>query len=54
MDTGLIIFIVAAVAALCLFVAGVFLLAGLGWALIGAAVSFLAAAGFIRKGLIGE
>lgn len=54
MDTGLILFIVAAVAALCLFIAGVFVLAGLGWSFIAGAVSFLAAAGFIRKGLTGE
>lgn len=54
MDTGLILFIAAALAALCLFVAGVFLLAGLGWAFIAAAAAFLAAAGFIRKGLTGE
>lgn len=54
MDTGLILFIVAAVAALCLFVTGVFVLAGLGWSLIAGAVSFLAAAGFIRKGLTSE
>jgi len=54
MDTGLILFIVAAAAALCLFVAGVFVLAGVGWSLIAGACSFLAAAGFIRKGLTSE
>ena len=54
MDTGLILFYVAAVAALCLFAAGVFILAGLGWSLIAGAVSFLAAAGFVRKGLTSE
>lgn len=54
MDNGLILFIVVALAALCSLVGGVFLLAGLGWALIAAGVSFLAAAGFIRKGLTSE
>ncbi|PMW10187.1 MULTISPECIES: hypothetical protein, partial [unclassified Pseudomonas] len=54
MDTGLILFIVAAAAALCLFVAGVFVLAGVGWSLIAGACSFLATAGFIRKGLTSE
>lgn len=54
MDTGLILFIVVALAALCLFVSGVFVLAGLGWSLIAGAVSLLAAAGFIRKGLTGD
>jgi hypothetical protein len=54
MDTGLILFIAVASAALCLFVAGVFVLAGLGWSLIAGGASFLAAAGFIRKGLTSE
>lgn len=54
MDTGLILFIVTAAAALCLFVAGIFVLAGLGWSLIAAAASLLGVAGFIRKGLTGD
>ena len=54
MDTGLILFIAAAVAALCLLVAGVFVLAGTGWSLIAGGASFLGVAGFIRKGLTGD
>ncbi|TDV44407.1 hypothetical protein EC919_11479 [Pseudomonas graminis] len=54
MDKGLTLFIVVAVAALCLLVAGVFLLAGLGWSLIAGGAACLVAAGFIRKGLILE
>ncbi|XRA83177.1 hypothetical protein RPN52_08170 [Pseudomonas putida] len=38
---------------LLLGVAGVYVLAGLGYALLAAAGSLLVAAGFIRKGLIG-
>jgi hypothetical protein len=54
MDTGLIVFIVTAVVGLCLFVGGVFILVGTGWACIAAAGAFLVAAGFIRKGLTSE
>ena len=53
METGLILFIAVAVVAFCLIAAGVFVLAGLGWALVVGGVSFLIAAGFIRKGLTG-
>ncbi|MNJ39579.1 hypothetical protein D3C77_344560 [compost metagenome] len=51
MKTGLIIFLVLAASGLLLGVAGVYVLAGLGYGLLAAAVGFLAAAGFIRKGL---
>ena len=54
MDNGLILFLVVAIVALGLLVAGVFVLAGLGWALVAAGAGCLAAAGFIRKGLTGE
>ncbi|MEN5029098.1 MULTISPECIES: hypothetical protein [Pseudomonas] len=43
--------------ALCGFasaVAGVYVLQGLGWALIAGGLSLLSIAGFVRKGLIGE
>lgn len=51
MNTGLIVFLLMAVAGLCLLVGGVFILAGLGWALVGGGCALLLAAGFIRKGL---
>jgi hypothetical protein len=54
MDIGLTLFIASSVVAVCLFVAGVFVLAGLGWSLIAGGAGFLAAAGFIRKGLTGD
>ena len=53
MDTGLLLFIAVAVVAFCLIAAGVFVLAGPGWALVSGGLSFLLAAGFIRKGLTG-
>lgn len=52
MNAGLVIFLIAAAAGLCLFVAGIFVLYGLGWSLLAGAVSMLAVAGFIRKGLV--
>lgn len=51
MKTGLIIFLALAAGGLLLGVAGVYVLAGLGYCLLAAAFSCLAAAGFIRKGL---
>ncbi|SOQ06541.1 hypothetical protein [Pseudomonas syringae group genomosp. 3] len=54
MNTGLLIFLVTATVGLCLFVGGVFVLAGAGWALIAGSGSCICAAGFIRKGLISE
>lgn len=52
MKTGLIIFLALAAGGLLLGVAGVFVLAGLGYSLLAASGALLAAAGFIRKGLI--
>lgn len=54
MNTGLLVFLLAAMAGLCLLVGGVFVLAGLGWALVASGAACLAAAGFIRKGLTSE
>lgn len=54
MNHGLIIFLITAATGLALGVAGVFVLAGLGWSLLAGACALLLAAGFIRKGLIGE
>lgn len=54
MNTGLLLFLLAAVAGLCLLVSGVYVLAGLGWSLIAAGACFVSAAGFIRKGLTSE
>jgi len=54
MNTGLLIFLLAAVAGFCLLVSGVFVLAGLGWSLIAGGMACLLAAGFIRKGLTSE
>lgn len=51
MNYGLIIFLVASGAGLAMCCAGVFVLAGLGWALVAGGVSCFAVAGFIRKGL---
>lgn len=51
MKTGLIIFLVLAAGGLLLGVAGVYVLAGLGYSLLAAACACLASAGFIRKGL---
>jgi len=54
MDNGLILFVVVALAALCLLVAGVFVLAGTGWSLVAGGIACLAVAGFVRKGLTSE
>ncbi|NNA50473.1 MULTISPECIES: hypothetical protein [Pseudomonas] len=50
----LLIFILTALAGLALAVSGVYVLLGLGWALLAGAVSLLLIAGFLRKGLTGE
>ncbi len=50
--TGLYLFF--GVLGLALFVAGTFVLLGLGWALISGAASAFAIAAFIRKGLTSE
>lgn len=52
MNIGLLIFLLAAISGLCLLIAGVHLLLGLGWALIAGAGSMFCIAGFLRKGLI--
>lgn len=53
MNKGLILFLLAAVGGLCLGVAGVFVLAGLGWSLLAGGAALLLVASFVRKGLIG-
>jgi len=53
MNTALIVFLVLAAGGLLLGVAGVYVLAGLGYCLLAAAAALLLAAGFVRKGLIG-
>ncbi|MFW8566161.1 hypothetical protein [Orrella sp. 11846] len=52
MKTALTLFILSGLLGLALAVAGVYLLAGSGWALIAGAVSSLLISGFIRRGLI--
>lgn len=49
--TALIAFLVSGLAALALFCAGVYVLAGAGWALIAGGASLLCVAAFIRQGL---
>lgn len=44
-------FIASALVAFCLACAGVWMLAGTGWALLTGAVSFFSIAAFIRRGL---
>lgn len=51
MNTGLIIFLAVSLAGLLCCCAGVYLLAGAGWALVAAGIACFAIAGFIRKGL---
>lgn len=51
MNYGLITFLAASAAGLGLSCAGVYVLAGLGWALVAGGASCFAVAGFIRKGL---
>lgn len=51
MNSATILYLVCAVVGCGLLCAGVFLLAGVGWALIAGAASCFAAAGFIRRGL---
>lgn len=50
----LLVFIITALTGFALGVAGVFVLHGLGWALIAGAISLLLIAGFVRKGLTGD
>lgn len=51
LKAALYLFVMAALAGLCLIAAGVFLLAGLGWALVAGGVCLLVCAAFIRSGL---
>lgn len=53
MNAAIVIYIICALNGLGLFVAGVFILAGLGWSLLAASVSMLAISAFIRSGLSG-
>jgi hypothetical protein len=48
------VFILTALCGFGLAVAGVFILAGLGWALLAGAGSLFLIAGFVRKGLTGD
>lgn len=47
-------FIAAALCGFALAVAGVYVLLGLGWALLAGGGAFLLIAGFVRKGLTGD
>jgi hypothetical protein len=47
-------FIIAALAGFCMACAGVWMLAGLGWALLAGALSMFCIAAFIRRGLSSE
>lgn len=47
-------FYACAVAAFCLACAGVWVLAGTGWALLAGSASFFCVAGFLRRGLISD
>lgn len=48
------VFILTALCGFGLAVAGVYVLVGLGWALLAGAGSLLLIAGFVRRGLTGE
>ena len=48
------IFIACALSAFCLACAGVWVLAGTGWALLAGAVSLFSIAGFLRRGLTSD
>lgn len=54
MNTGLLIFLTCSLLGLGLLVAGVFVLLGIGWALLAGGVALLVIAGFIRKGLTSD
>ncbi len=53
MNAATIFYLVTALLGFGLMVAGVFILAGTGWALITAAVSLFCIAAFVRRGLVG-
>ena len=54
MNAAAALYILLGVLGLSLFVAGAFVLFGLGWALMAGACASFAGAGFIRKGMTGE
>lgn len=54
MSLPLMFFILTALAGFGLLVGGVYILFGIGWALIAAAASMFLISGFIQKGLAGE
>ncbi len=54
MNTGLLIFLMCSLLGLGLLVAGVFVLLGIGWALLAGGVALLVIAGFIREGLTSD
>lgn len=47
-------FIACTLAAFCLACAGIWMLAGTGWALLAGSLSLFCIAGFIRKGLVSD
>ncbi len=53
MNAATILYLITALLGFALMVAGVFILAGTGWALITAASSLFCIAAFIRRGLVG-
>jgi hypothetical protein len=52
MNAATILYLVTALLGFCLLVAGVFILAGTGWALITSAASMFCIAAFVRRGLV--
>lgn len=54
MNFGLLVFLLISLAGLALCCVGVYVLLGLGWALVAGGASCFAIAGFIRKGLTSE
>jgi len=53
MNAATILYLAVAMVGFCLLCAGVFVLTGMGWALITAALSLFCIAAFIRRGLVG-
>ena len=53
LKTALLIFVIAALAGLCLLSAGVYLLAGIGWTMIAGGASLLLCAVFVLMGIRG-
>ena len=52
MNAATILCLVTALLGFCLLAAGVFVLAGIGWALITSAASMFCIAAFVRRGLV--